>query len=293
MRPNVSRLASLFLLEIWWRQGAPWRVASSERDRGIRDQCHTAATLLTTSSNATARFEATVSTIQKSTMRLIGRSYMAFAFTPEAPIVDWLAELDAWLARTPGFFVDRAVVLDLTKVELSTSGITHLITSLAERGVRVMGLEGVDSSQLGPELPPLLQGGRGVQIAETITKPSFPAEPATAAPPRPTSLLIDRPVRSGQSIFFPDGDVSVLGSVASGAEVVAGGSIHIYGTLRGRAMAGNTGNHNARIFCQKVEAELLAIDGYYRTAEEIDATLRGRAMHAWLDGTTIMITALH
>jgi septum site-determining protein MinC len=157
-----------------------------------------------------------------------------------------------------------------------------------------MGLEGVDSSQLGPELPPLLQGGRSAQTtAETITKPSLPAEPAAAVPPRPTSLLVDRPVRSGQSVFFPDGDVSVLGSVASGAEVVAGGSIHIYGTLRGRAMAGNTGNSNARIFCQKVEAELLAIDGYYRTAEEIDATLRGRAMHAWLDGTTLMITALH
>jgi septum site-determining protein MinC len=250
--------------------------------------------LLTTSSNAAARFEATVSTIKKSTMRLIGRSYMAFAFTPEAPIVDWLVELDAWLARTPGFFVDRAAVLDLTKVKLSKSGIAHLTTSLAERGVRVMGLEGVDSSQLGPELPPLLQGGRSAQTtAETITKPSLPAEPAAAVPPRPTSLLVDRPVRSGQSVFFPDGDVSVLGSVASGAEVVAGGSIHIYGTLRGRAMAGNTGNPNARIFCQKVEAELLAIDGYYRTAEEIDATLRGRAMHAWLDGTTLMITALH
>ncbi len=100
-------------------------------------------------------------------------------------------------------------------------------------------------------------------------------------------------VRSGQSIVFPDGDVSVLGSVASGAEIVAGGSIHIYGALRGRAMAGTAGNPGARIFCQKIEAELLAIDGYYRTAEEIDATLRGRAMQAWLDGTTLMITALH
>ena len=106
-------------------------------------------------------------------------------------------------------------------------------------------------------------------------------------------MLIDRPVRSGQSIVFQDGDVSVLGSVASGAEVVAGGSIHIYGTLRGRAMAGHMGNPRARIFCRKIEAELLAIDGYYRTAEEIDAGLRGRPMQAWLDGETMMITALN
>jgi len=226
-------------------------------------------------------------------MRLIGRSYIAFVFTPEAPIHEWLKELDAWLARTPGFFADRAVVLDLSNVKLSKSGIGHLIASLHEREVRVMGLEGVDSSQLGPELPPLLRGGREAGVSESVTKPSAPEEPAAAAPIRPTSLLLDRPVRSGQSIFFPDGDVSILGSVASGAEVVAGGSIHIYGTLRGRAMAGSTGNPGARIFCQKIEAELLAIDGYYRTAEEIDATLRGRAMQAWLDGTTLMITALH
>ena len=234
-----------------------------------------------------------MSTINKNSMRLIGRSYMAFVFTPEAPIVEWLAELDAWLARTPGFFVDRAVVLDLTNVKLSSSGIGHLITSLLAREVRVMGLEGVDSSQLGPELPPLLRAGRVAGVSEIVMKPSPPEEPAAATPSRPTSLLLDRPVRSGQSISFPDGDVSVLGSVASGAEIVAGGSIHIYGTLRGRAMAGSMGDPRARIFCQKIEAELVAINGYYRTAEEINATLRGRAMQAWLDGTTLMITALH
>ena len=150
-----------------------------------------------------------------------------------------------------------------------------------------MGFEGVDSSQLGLDLPPLLRGGRAAGESEIVAKPNLPDKPAAAAPSQPTSLLLDRPVRSGQSIYFPDGDVSVLGSVASGAEVVAGGSIHIYGTLRGRAMAGATGNPGARIFCQKIEAELLAIDGYYRTAEEIDAALGGRAMQAWLDGTTL------
>ena len=75
-------------------------------------------------------------------------------------------------------------------------------------------------------------------------------------------------MRSGQSVVFPEGDVTVLGSVGSGAEIVAGGSIHVYGTLRGRAMAGVNGNSAARIYCQKIEAELLAIDGYYQTAEE-------------------------
>jgi septum site-determining protein MinC len=93
-------------------------------------------------------------------------------------------------------------------------------------------------------------------------------------------------------VFFPDGDVTVLGSVGSGAEIIAGGSIHIYGTLRGRAMAGMSGNRQARIFCSRIEAELLAIDGFYRTAEDLDATLEGRVVQAWLNGEVLMVAAM-
>jgi septum site-determining protein MinC len=94
-------------------------------------------------------------------------------------------------------------------------------------------------------------------------------------------------VRSGQSVIFPDGDVTIIGSVASGAEVIAGGSVHIYGALRGRAMAGSLGNASARIFCRKLEAELLAIDGIYTTADEMSADLLGQAVQLWLDGDEI------
>jgi len=106
-------------------------------------------------------------------------------------------------------------------------------------------------------------------------------------------MLIESPVRSGQSVVFPFGEVTVLGSVASGAEIVAGGSIHIYGALRGRAMAGVNGNSAARIYCQRIEAELLAIDGYYQTAEELDAALRNRPAQAWLEGDIMRITPLN
>jgi septum site-determining protein MinC len=109
---------------------------------------------------------------------------------------------------------------------------------------------------------------------------------------RPASLLHDRPVRSGQSVIFPEGDVTILGSVASGSEVVAGGSIHIYGALRGRAIAGSTGNSAARIFCNKLEAELIAIDGLYRTADEMDPQYRSRPVQAWLEGETMTMAAL-
>ncbi|MGO8952888.1 MAG: septum site-determining protein MinC, partial [Rhodomicrobium sp.] len=104
---------------------------------------------------------------------------------------------------------------------------------------------------------------------------------------------LDSPVRSGQSVIFIEGDVTVLGSVGSGAEIVAGGSIHVYGTLRGRAMAGVNGNSSARIYCQRIEAELLAIDGYYQIAEELDANLRSKPVQAWLEGKIMRITPLN
>jgi septum site-determining protein MinC len=228
---------------------------------------------------------------QRGSMPLRGRSYMAFALTPEPPIADWLGELDVWLRGSAGFFTGRPVVLDLSAVTLTSSAVAHLISELGARGIRIMGVEGIAAEKLNPGLPPLLSGGRAAAV-EAINMRSQPV-PAPAAPePEPASLLVDTPVRSGQAVFFPNGDVTVLGSVGSGAEVIAGGSIHIYGTLRGRAMAGTSGNRQARIFCKRLEAELLAIDGYYRTAEDLDAGLRNKPVQAWLAGETLMIAGM-
>jgi len=226
---------------------------------------------------------------QRGAMPLRGRSYMAFALTPEPPIADWLGELDAWLRGSSGFFAGRPVVLDLSAVTLTSSAIAHLISELGARGIRIMGLEGVAAEKLGPGLPPLVTGGRPAPV-EAISPKSEPV--SSARDSEPTSLVVESPVRSGQSIFFPDGDVTVLGSVGSGAEVIAGGSIHIYGTLRGRAMAGTSGIRKARIFCTRLEAELLAIDGYYRTAEDLDATLLGKPVQAWLAGETLNLSEI-
>jgi septum site-determining protein MinC len=226
----------------------------------------------------------------RSSMRVRGRSFIAFGLAPEPPIADWLKELDGCIKSSTGFFVGRPVVLDLKSVTLSSSAIAHLISELESRDIRIMGIEGADPSVVGLGLPPLLQGGRPVAGIDALDRASAAKE--APAPMQPTSLLLQEPIRSGQSIVFPTGDVTVLGSVASGAEVVAGGSIHVYGTLRGRAMAGSTGNPRARIFCSKIEAELLAIDGYYRTAEDLSEELRSRPAQAWLEGNAMMIAAL-
>lgn len=229
----------------------------------------------------------------RQSMRFKARSFMAFALSPDRPMHDWLAELDNWIRTSAGFFVGRPVVLDLTASALDRESIGQLIGELGARGVRIMGIENADGGDLGPKFPPVLRGGRpaddnALDRSESAKAASFALLPDSG----PTSLLIEEPVRSGQSIVFGNGDVTVLGSIGSGAEVIAGGSIHVYGTLRGRAMAGSNGNPRARIFCSKAEPELLAVDGYYLTAEHLDPSILGRPIQARLEGTTIQITAL-
>jgi septum site-determining protein MinC len=233
-------------------------------------------------------------------IRFRGRSFMALVLAPEAPVAEWLEDLDALMARSPGFFSGRAIVVDVAALPQLKGDLTHLIAQLHGRGIRIMGIEGADPSLLGLGLPPPMVGGRNAGEIEGPAPASDRKAPPIAAPapapapakPTPASLLLDSPVRSGQSIIFPEGDVTVVGSVSSGAEIIAGGSIHVYGTLRGRAIAGSMGDNRARIYCRKLEAELLAIDGLYQTAEDMDAKYRGRAVQVRLNGDAITMESL-
>ena len=233
-------------------------------------------------------------------IRLKGRSFLALTLSPELPIETWLASLDDLAGRSAGFFLGRPVVLDLENVDITKADLSALIAELGKRNVWIMGIEGARPSLIGPGMPPAMRGGRPGPVFEAPSakaaeqaraeQPAAPErQPARALP----SIILREPVRSGQSVIFPEGDVTIIGSVASGAEVVAGGSIHVYGTLRGRAMAGTVGNTSARIFCRKLEAELLAIDGLYKTAEDMDRKLRGQAVQFWLEGDAIMAETLN
>ena len=219
-------------------------------------------------------------------IRFFGRSYVAFVFSPVEPIAGWLDEIDAMLARSPKFFVGKPIVLDLSAADLSRPEIVYLVKALEQRNIRVLGFEGAGAARLDLSMPPLLTGGRRCAPQSAVAE-------KRETKPQPASLLLDSPVRSGQSVTFIEGDVTVLGPVGSGAEIVAGGSIHVYGALRGRAIAGVNGNSSARIFCQKIEAELLAIDGCYQTAEELDESLRSKPVQARLDGGILRITPLN
>jgi len=224
---------------------------------------------------------------------------MAVVLMPDLPLADWMAQLDAQIARSPRFFDGRPVVLDLDGLAGSEAGFTTLIDDLAARAIRVIGIENADEAALGPllpTLPPVLSGGRTVGLPVLVAGEAPPPEPEASPEREPPALVLDRPVRSGQSVAFTGGDVTVIGSVASGSEVIAGGSIHVYGTLRGRAIAGllgpGPGGVRPRIFCRRLEAELLAIDGVYKTADEMDPALQGRAVQVWLDGDQLAMAAL-
>src|SRR6185312_11277603 len=225
------------------------------------------------------------------------RSYMAFAITPQSPIVDWLSELDASFGRSENFFAGQHVALDLSALNLSSNAISQLVANLEERNIRILGVEGVDPAKWQPGLPPVLRSDRYSRASGSIqTVASAAPIPEAERPPRqkqqPASLMIEDPVRSGQSVIFMEGDITILGSVGSGAEIVAGGSIHIYGALRGRALAGAAGNTRARIFCQTLEAELLAIGSHFKTADEIDEDLRHESVQVWLEGPKLNISVM-
>ncbi len=235
-------------------------------------------------------------------IRIKGRSFLAVVLSPEQPLDQWLERLDDLAARSAGFFLSRPVVLDVAELKLDKAGLKSLLAELVSRNVAIMGIEGARPSMIEPGMPPALKGGKAasdievepVSLATTVEVSEEPAKaPVTEIRSVVQSLMISEPVRSGQSVIFPEGDVTIVGSVASGAEVIAGGSIHIYGALRGRAMAGSLGNASARIFCKKLEAELLAIDGVYKVAEDIDPKLRGQAVQLWLENDTIKADKLN
>ena len=162
------------------------------------------------------------------------------------------------------------------------------------RAIRVISVEGIDPAMLGPAFAPLAAGMDSAKVIEfpgDAAPASETPAPAPEAPAR-TSMVIDRPIRSGQSIYFPDGDLTIVGSVSSGAEVIAGGSIHVYGALRGRAVAGAMGDGNARIVCSRFDAELVAIDGNYMAAEDAPPRLADQSVHIRLQGGSLITQIL-
>jgi septum site-determining protein MinC len=242
--------------------------------------------------------------VETKSIRFRARSFVAFTLTPEAPLSEWLESLDRWIGNSPGYFAGRPVVLNLNTLKPEVGQIEALVAELGLRGIRIYAIELDGSTALEANLPPVLIGakeatagllmqadskGRSEEAGKPEEGKAEQGKPEDRQPEAPATLMVKTPIRSGQSVFHAHGDVIVLGSVASGSEIVAAGSIHVYGTLRGRASAGVLGHSAARIFCRKNEAELLSVDGWYCTAEEMEPSLRGKAVQAFLEKDTLRI----
>lgn len=221
------------------------------------------------------------------------------------------AEMAERVARAPKLFSRAAVVIDFGGLASTPDAATAraLVDALRDAGVIPVALAygTTENDQLAVELGlPVLAKFRA-QYESGHGKPADAPPPATetpaseakttaggapqVAPSGNAGLMQATPVRSGQQVYAANRDLTVLSAVGAGAEVIADGSIHIYGPLRGRALAGATGNESARIFCREFQAELVAVAGHYKVLEDIPAELRGKAVQVWLDGDQLRIEA--
>ena len=203
--------------------------------------------------------------------------------------------LDTMMRQAPHFFVNAPLVLDLEQAAglVAKADFAKLARQLRARRLTAVGVQNASPEQgtaaFGAGLV-TLQNGRDVPIERGAKAMAMakPPEPVKAEAPA-ASLLVTEPVRSGQRIFAERGDLVVMAAVSSGAELIARGHIHIYGPLRGRALAGVDGDLSARIFCQSLEAELIAVAGLYRTSEDFPADVRGKRVQAFLKDDALTI----
>ncbi len=189
--------------------------------------------------------------------------------------------------QAPDFFKHAPVVIDLEALG-EAEGIPDFVSLhdlLREQGMIPVGVR---------------NGSSELQAAAVLA--GLPVLPETRPPvakkldepaPITRTKMVTQPVRSGQQVYAPNGDLILLGSISAGAEVLADGNIHIYGVLRGRALAGVKGDSKARIFCQNLAAELVSIAGQYRVIEELDVDIWGKCVQMYLSEDRLIIEPLN
>lgn len=208
-------------------------------------------------------------------------------------------QLAGKLSQSPAFFEHTPVVLSVEKLDepyLALERIcavcrAHKLLPVAVRG----GADPVKQSAwaLGLGWFPPQEAGR-VRPLESVASGEIlpPDEPAESPDVASGGRIFRGTVRSGQQLIAPSGDLVVIGAVNAGAEVLAAGSVHVYGALRGRALAGIHGDAEAGIFCRELHAELLSVAGDYKRLDDIDRRLLGTPVQVRLDGDQLGITSL-
>lgn len=214
------------------------------------------------------------------------------------------AQLEDKLLQAPDFFRHAPVVIELPGVaeddsELDFPALIQMLRSgeLVPVGIR----GGSPAQQLAARSANLAVLADSPRNDPTPERPSSPTaesvrgkSPVASRKPAETKFatLIEQPVRSGQRIYAQDSDLIVLAQVSPGAEIMADGNIHVYGSLKGRAMAGVKGNTEARIFCADLKAELVAIGGHYKIRENMDDLVQGKSVQIYLRNNSLFVKEL-
>ncbi|WP_375737812.1 septum site-determining protein MinC [Pseudomonas boanensis] len=212
-------------------------------------------------------------------------------------------QLDEKVAQAPNFFQNTPLVMALDKLPDGALALDlpalldvcrrHGLRTLAVRASRVEHIAAADALDI-PVLPPSGARERPIDPVEPTARKKVekPVEKPLEPTVQPTRI-ITTPVRGGQQIYAPGGDLVVLAAVSPGAELLADGNIHVYGPMRGRALAGIKGDAKARIFCQQLAAELVSVAGQYKVAEDLRRDpLWGQQVQVSLSGDVLNITRL-
>lgn len=213
------------------------------------------------------------------------------------------ADIAAKVAEAGDSLAGGLAVIDLSALSDAPPPLTWLVGQVRRFGLLPVGVIGTRDEQaaevsaLGLALLPAtavsarpaeMPPRQAAAAKEAVQEPSAPApsaeqRPAPVAPPAGASMVVDRPVRSGQRIYARGGDLVLLAGASAGSELIADGNIHCYGPLRGRALAGASGDQDAQIFALDFEAELVSVAGVYKAFERLPAEVRGKPIRASLE----------
>lgn len=224
-----------------------------------------------------------------------GNQYTMMVFHPTDPTnPSFVHLLRAKIQQAPNFFGNAPLVIDMNdllevKDQIDVRGLFDLLKQL---GLMPVGVQGGDAHLQQEAISyglPVLPNARKKELAEIGPKGLVSDKGQEAEQQgtvrevvQKTTMIITEPVRSGQQIYAPQGDLICMAPISAGAEVLADGNIHLYAPLRGRALAGVSGDMSARIFCHSLEAELVSIAGLYRVSEDIDKDVYKKNVQIYL-----------
>jgi len=199
------------------------------------------------------------------------------------------------IKQAPEFFTNSSLLLDLSALQDQDLNLSLLVDAIRNSGMRPIGVRGGTADQ-HQDAKDLMLPIMATQNSTASTKQEAPVRaeapkqetPGPAASTTTASTIINQPIRSGQRVYVK-GDLIVIAQVSAGAEVIAEGNIHIYGTLRGRALAGVQGDESAQIFCSDLQAELVSVAGTYRISEDLDESKRNTPVQIYLNNQALII----